>query len=116
MKNYNELEALVIAWATQKGILLHGTPIAQFEKTVEEILELRESLDAQALGFRNFQNSKGENVITKEQIKDDLGDILVTIIIQAEMQGLKLTECLEIAYNVISKRSGKMIEGQFVKD
>jgi NTP pyrophosphatase (non-canonical NTP hydrolase) len=47
---------------------------------------------------------------------DALGDILVTIIIQAEMQGLKLEECLESAYNVISKRTGKMINGTFVKD
>ncbi len=32
------------------------------------------------------------------------------------MQGLKLTECLESAYNVIAKRTGKMVDGQFVKD
>jgi hypothetical protein len=32
------------------------------------------------------------------------------------MQGLTLEECLESAYNVISKRTGKMIDGQFVKD
>jgi hypothetical protein len=32
------------------------------------------------------------------------------------MQELKLTECLESAYNVISKRTGKMVGGQFVKD
>ena len=32
------------------------------------------------------------------------------------MQGLKLEECLESAYNVIAKRTGKMINGQFVKD
>ena len=32
------------------------------------------------------------------------------------MQGLKLVDCLESAYNVISKRTGKMVDGQFVKD
>jgi hypothetical protein len=32
------------------------------------------------------------------------------------MQGLSLTECLESAYNVIAKRTGKMVDGQFVKD
>jgi NTP pyrophosphatase (non-canonical NTP hydrolase) len=116
MKSYNELEALVIAWATQKEIFEKGNPIAQLDKTIEEVEKLCESIQAQSMGFRNFKNSKGENVITKEQIKDDLGDILVTIIIQAEMQGLKLTECLETAYNVISKRRGKMIDGTFVKD
>jgi hypothetical protein len=29
---------------------------------------------------------------------------------------LKLTDCLESAYNVIAKRTGKMVDGQFVKD
>jgi NTP pyrophosphatase (non-canonical NTP hydrolase) len=52
----------------------------------------------------------------REEVIDALGDILVTIIIQAEMQGLSLTECLESAYNVIAKRTGKMVDGQFVKD
>jgi len=100
MKHYGELEALVIAWATQKGIIENGTAIAQASKTIEEVNELVDAI---------IKDDKGE-------IVDALGDILVTIIIQAEMQGLKLTECLESAYNVISKRTGKMVDGQFVKD
>jgi len=101
MKSYNELEALVIAWATQKNILESGNPTAQCEKTKEEVKELHDAI---------MDNNNREEVI------DALGDILVTIIIQAEMQGLKLTECLESAYNVIAKRTGKMVDGQFVKD
>lgn len=116
MKSYNELEALVIAWAEQKGILQNGTPIAQCTKTFEEVEELEEALEAQRMGLKNFKNSKDNNVLTDEEIKDALGDILVTIIIQAEMQGLSLTECLESAYNIIAKRTGKMVNGQFQKD
>jgi NTP pyrophosphatase (non-canonical NTP hydrolase) len=100
MRSYGELEALVIAWAAQKGILENGTPKAQAMKTWEETDEL----------ITAIENDDRAEVI------DALGDILVTIIIQAEMQGLKLTECLESAYNVISKRTGKMVDGQFVKD
>jgi NTP pyrophosphatase (non-canonical NTP hydrolase) len=100
MKHYGELEALVIAWATQKGILENGTPRAQAMKTWEETDEL----------ITAIENDNREEVI------DALGDILVTIIIQAEMQGLKLVDCLESAYNVISQRTGKIIDGQFVKD
>ena len=100
MKHYGELEALVIAWATQKGILENGTAIAQAGKTIEEVNELVEAIIKD----------------DREEIVDALGDILVTIIIQAEMQGLKITDCLESAYNVISKRTGKMVDGQFVKD
>jgi len=100
MRSYNELEALVITWAHQKGILDNGTPRAQAGKTVEEVQELIAAID----------------INNKAEIEDALGDILVTIIIQAEMQGLELVKCLESAYNVISKRTGKMVDGQFVKD
>jgi NTP pyrophosphatase (non-canonical NTP hydrolase) len=100
MKSYNELEALVIAWATQKGIIENGTTIAQAGKTMEECTELMVAIARH----------------DDDEIIDALGDILVTIIIQAEMQGVSLTECLESAYNVISKRTGKMVAGQFVKD
>jgi NTP pyrophosphatase (non-canonical NTP hydrolase) len=100
MKSYNELEALVITWAHQKGILDNGTPRAQAGKTEEEVQELIDAIDTD----------------NKEEVIDALGDILVTIIIQAEMQGLKLVDCLESAYNVIAQRTGKMVDGQFVKD
>ena len=95
-----QLQPLVIQWAKEKGILEKVTPIKQACKTAEEVLELQNAiLDNDADG-----------------IKDALGDILVTIIIGAEMQNLTLDECLESAYNVISKRTGKIINGQFVKD
>ena len=32
------------------------------------------------------------------------------------MQGMSIEECLNSAYEVISKRSGVMINGQFVKE
>lgn len=98
--DYNELEALVIQWADEKGILTKATPLRQADKTLEEVEELREAItmgDATA-------------------IADALGDILVTIIIQAKMQNMSLVECLEGAYNIIAKRTGKMVDGQFVKD
>jgi NTP pyrophosphatase (non-canonical NTP hydrolase) len=97
---YNELEALVIAWAEQKGIFEKGNPGAQCDKTLEEVYELHDAI----------KNNDRDEII------DALGDILVTIIIQAEMQGLSLEECLLSAYNVISKRKGQMINGQFVKE
>jgi hypothetical protein len=41
---------------------------------------------------------------------------MVTLIILAEMKKVTLEECLNGAYDIISKRTGKMINGQFVKD
>ena len=113
---YNELEPLVIVWAREKGILNKATPYAQAKKTFEEVEELIEACEAQSKDKIEFVNSKGKLVNTQEELKDALGDILVTIIIGAEMQGLKLEDCLQSAYNVISKRTGVMKDGQFVKD
>lgn len=113
---YNELEPLVIEWAREKGILDKATPLAQARKTEEETNELLEAVTAQQNDYDFFYNIKGKLVNTKEEIQDALGDILTTIIIQAEMQGLKLEDCLESAYNVISKRTGRMFDGQFLKD
>ena len=100
MKTYQELELLIIQWAKEKQIMSKGHPLAQCYKTLEEVEELKDAI-----------NNKD-----KAEVKDALGDILVTIIIQAEMQGLELEDCLLTAYNVISKRKGKMINGQFVKE
>jgi NTP pyrophosphatase (non-canonical NTP hydrolase) len=100
MMDYNQLEALVIEWAENKGILQKATPARQADKTLEEVEELRAAI-------------ADDN---REEIADALGDILVTIIIQAKMQNMSLVECLEGAYNIIAKRTGKMVNGQFVKD
>jgi NTP pyrophosphatase (non-canonical NTP hydrolase) len=98
--DYNQLEALVIEWAENKGILEKATTAAQANKTMEECQELIDAI-------------QDDN---RDEIADALGDILVTIIIQAKMQNMSLVECLEGAYNVIAKRTGKMVNGQFVKD
>ena len=100
MMDYNQLEKLVIQWADQKGILEKATPARQAEKTLEECNELIDAIQAN----------------DREEIGDALGDILVTIIIQAEMQNMSLIKCLQGAYDIISKRTGKMIDGQFVKN
>lgn len=113
---YNKLEPLVIEWAREKGILEKATPLAQARKTEEEVHELLEATVAQHGGFETFTNSKGKLVNTKEELQDALGDILVTIIIGAELQGLSLEDCLNSAYNVIAKRTGKMVNGMFVKN
>ncbi len=98
--DYFELETAVINWAEEKGIFEKGTPMAQALKTLEETTELCTAV----------------NTCNKEEIKDALGDVMVTILIQAQMQNMNLEDCLESAYKIISKRKGKMVDGQFVKD
>lgn len=45
-----------------------------------------------------------------------MGDIFVTLIILCEQIGIDPVECLEMAYEKISKRKGKTINGQFIKE
>lgn len=98
---YKEQE--ILDWAVDKGILGiggKGTPSRQHHKTLEEVQELTDALVA-----RNIP-----------EVQDAIGDIYVTLVIQASMQGLTMDQCIDAAYEVISKRTGKMVNGQFVKD
>lgn len=99
-RTYEYLEDFVLHWAKEKGILEKGTPMGQGIKTMEECNELLDGI-----------NSNDEGAI-----KDAIGDIIVTVIIQAKMQGLSSVECLDSAYREIAGRTGKMVDGVFVKD
>ena len=68
--NLDDLEPLVIKWADKKGILQNGTPYKQLLKTGEEILELLHAIEDNNL----------------DEIEDAIGDIVVTLIIYAEMK------------------------------
>lgn len=95
-----ELEDKIIAWGYDKGILPNPDPLAQLTKTFEEVDELSQAITDDD---------------TKE-IKDAIGDIFVTLVMQAQAWGVTVEDCVEQAYNVISKRTGKMVNGVFVKD
>ena len=96
----NDMIANVIEWARLKGILDNGTREGQAWKTIEEANEL----------LKAVQENNDAEVI------DAIGDVMVTVIIQAQMNGLRVEDCLRSAYDVISKRTGKMKDGVFVKD
>ena len=51
-----------------------------------------------------------------EELKDGIGDTVVTLIILAQQNGLTLEECLVTAYNEIADRKGKTVNGVFVKE
>lgn len=91
---------LVKEWGFNKGIMTKSNPLKQHHKTNEEVNELYGAiLDG-----------------NKVELKDSIGDVIVTLILQAEFHGLDIEDCLNAAYEVISKRTGKMENGIFVKD
>jgi NTP pyrophosphatase (non-canonical NTP hydrolase) len=119
---YEELSKLVIEWGESKGILDSSTPLRQLDKTQEELDETRAAL--KKLNDFDYQRDLMEDIgmptPTKEgilaEVKDGVGDMLVTIVLLAKMVELDTTDCLNAAYDVIKGRTGKMVDGQFVKD
>ena len=95
----DELVESVALWGRDKGL---NDPKAQLNKVVEELGEIAHEI------CRNRYHS--------DEMIDAIGDTLVTIIILADICKLDVKDCLEEAYNVINERTGRTIDGTFVKD
>lgn len=100
MCDFRNLEQDVLDWAYNLNILSEGTQLAQADKTLEEAQEIKDAI---------MQSDPSE-------LKDALGDTFVTLIIQAYLSDLDLLESLVYAFSEIKDRTGKMQNGQFVKD
>src|SRR5699024_1884456 len=98
--NFEELHELIIDWAYERNIIDAKKTSKQFMKVTEELGELAEGINKDNQG----------------QIKDSLGDILVTLIILSKDLDVDLLDCLRGAYDVIKDRTGKTVNGVFVKE
>jgi hypothetical protein len=116
MERFIKLQTDILNWAEDRGILDQGTALGQAIKTQEEAQELRDHVFLQSHRIDQFKDKSGKWQDVHEAIFDDIGDTLVTLIIQAELQGVDPLDALEAAYEIIKKRKGKMINGQFVKE
>lgn len=96
---HNQL-APIRSWANDRGLLQKGTPETQYIKLMEEAGEL-------AQGFLKQDD---------DAIIDALGDMVVVMTNLAAMKGITLEHCINIAYNTIKHRQGKMINNTFVKN
>ena len=106
----NELIEKTRQWFHDKGIIANSTPLKQLSKSQEELTETRDAV------IRHEYAAERVVQFSLDQIKDGIGDTVVTLIGVCEMYGFSLEECLQMAYDTISKRSGKMENGIFIKD
>ena len=118
---FEELNEKVIGWAKEKGILDASIPLKQLEKTQEELDETKEALQKiKALQHPDLLLGDMSRVSAykkyKHEVADGIGDMLVTIIILAELVELESLDCLQLAYDEIKGRKGKMVDGLFVKE
>ena len=91
---------LIRDWAATRGLYQQGNPHTQYVKLQEEAGELAKAL---------LKNDKPE-------IIDAIGDIVVVLTNLAHLEGYDIEYCIDEAYKVIAGRTGKMINGTFVKD
>lgn len=95
----NELVKLVEEWAKEKR-LDKAEPEKQMLKVIEEVGEVVAAL------ARNNEND----------LRDGIGDVVVTLIILAMQNNMDLYECVNQAYSEIKNRQGEMVNGAFVKE
>lgn len=114
----NELISKVLQWGIDKGLTgPNGTATigTQSKKMIEEAQETRDAavvynlLDDKACLFDEY-------LVAENELKDGIGDTVVTLILLAELAGFTLEECLRHAYGVIAKRTGTTVNGTFIKD
>lgn len=99
-QSYETLARKITNRFTKIGIVSTDNAKTQFMKVTEELGELAEGIN------------KGK----PEQVKDSLGDVLVTLILLAEDLNLNLLDCLNSAWNEIKDRKGEVKDGSFVKE
>lgn len=97
---FESLQDAIIQWGYVRNIISTKNTPKQFMKVTEELGELAEGINKDNQG----------------QIKDSLGDILVTLIILSKDLDVDLLDCLRGAYDVIKDRTGKTVDGVFVKE
>ena len=91
---------LIREWANERDLIKKGDSKTQLIKLYEETGELSQSL---------LKNDK-------DGIIDAIGDSVVVLTNLAELNGVSIETCIQSAYDEISSRTGRMVNGTFVKD
>lgn len=99
--SYSYYEMEVVRWGEARGIVQNGTAISQAIKTLEETTELLDAIN--------------KNNLT--EVKDAVGDIVVTLLMVCAVLDINLVDCLAGAYEEIKDRKGYLTpQGTFIKE
>ena len=91
---------LIRRWASKRGLYKDGDPKTQALKLVEEVGETCKAI---------LKSDQAE-------IEDGIGDCVVVLTNLAHLCNTDIEHCIELAYNEIKDRKGKMDNGTFKKD
>ena len=94
----HDLIEKVNKWFDDRNLIEGSTDKDQILKLMQELGEL------------------SDHACKGEDIRDDLGDMLVVMLNIMKRNNYSINECLQIAYDDIKDRKGKMVDGIFVKE
>ena len=122
INNFEELRTNVEEWANDKDLLHSKNAEKQFMKFIEEMFEFKAEMDIWKL-YKTFKHAENiEQDLSMQEFERwknmrlEMGDIFVTLIVLCKQLGIDCVECLEMAYEKISKRKGKTVNGLFIKE
>lgn len=113
-----------VLWRAKKEEELYGTRNMQTDKIIALIKDWGRqhkinNPDKQLLHCYEEVAEIGRLVIrgdyNKEELTKELGDVFVTTIILADIFGYDAFDCMEKAFLKIQKRTGKTVDGNFIK-
>lgn len=118
-RTLDNLRNKVLDWGKSKDLLYYENAEKQFLKFMEEVFEFRDEWllythEYNKSGYREADNhlAVGEYL---HNMKLEMGDIFVTLIILCDQLDIYPVDCLARAYEKIKDRKGKTINGTFIK-
>ena len=91
---------LIRSWANERGLYSGGDTKTQTLKLMEEAGEI----------------CRAVLKVDKQATMDGIGDCVVVLTNLAELAGTSIEDCIDLAYNEIKNRTGKMSNGTYVKN
>lgn len=117
---FEELRKKVIAWGEGKNLIHQEIAEKQFLKFIEEVFEFRDEWLLFVHEYNKCDYGEADNdpavVEHRHNMKIEMGDVFVTLIILCDQLNLDPIECLDMAYEKIKDRKGKTINGVFIKE
>lgn len=88
------------SWAADRNLIEGSNPERQLVKLREEVGELSDAIAANDMA----------------EFSDAIGDCIVVLTIMAAQWGLRVEDCIAGAYEEIRHRTGRLVDGVFVKE
>lgn len=101
-------------WAHDRNLIEGGSVGSQGLKMIEELGETFGALARLPAAYGAGDQEKVDDL--RNKATDGFGDAVVVLTIMAEQVGMKLEDCIALAWEEIKDRKGRMVDGVFVKE